>query len=336
MSIKKRKELIVTLLDETARIIEPEIIRYTRTLNRDLQKIIDYGLKPKGNRERPLLVRLSCEAVGGKFVDIVPSAVAVELFHFSTLILDDIFDNAPRRGGVKSVFKAYGTRYAIIIAELINSFAFLALSDLYISLSGCSDRITEAIKLLKTAQRDLYYGQYLDLSFEHRESITEKQYFDMISKTTGFFISCVLQIGAILGSGQKEEIESLSKYGNALGKAFQIRDDIAEIIGDARIIGKQLGGDIKQGKMRLPLIKALSYSKGEDNKYLREIIRNKHNDKVNIMNCIKILIETGAVEYSKKIAHTFSLEAIAHVKSLSNTPAKHGLIAFAEVIGGLW
>lgn len=336
MSLSKDKELILTLLEETARMVDPEIIRYTRTSNSELQKIIDYGLKFKGNRERPLLVRLSCEAVRGKFEDIVPSAVAVELFHFSTLILDDILDNAPRRGGAKSVFKAYGTRYAIIIAELINSFAFLALSDLYISLSGYSDRITETIKLLKTVQRDLYYGQYLDISFEHCEGITGQQYFDMISKTTGFFISCVLQVGAILGGGKKEEIESLSKYGNALGKAFQIRDDIAEIIGDVRIIGKQLGGDIKQGKMRLPLIKALSYSKKQEKKYLREILRNKHIDKVNLMKCIKILIETGAVEYSKKIAHKFSLEAITHIKSLSNTPAKHGLIAFAEVIGGLW
>lgn len=244
-------KLLLSLLAETGEIIDSAIIRYTRVQDTKLQEIINYSLMPKGSRERPFLVRLSCEAIGGNFTDIIPAAVAVELFHFSTLIVDDILDNSPLRGGSKSVFKIYGDKYAIIVAELMNSLAFLALTDLYSTFND-SDRILTVVNVCKETQRDLYYGQYLDLFFEHNKDIKEEQYIDMILKTTASLIKCSLMTGTILGGGNEEDVRILRKYGESLGIAFQIRDDLVEIIEDPEIVGKQLGGDIKQGKMRLP------------------------------------------------------------------------------------
>lgn len=315
---------------ETAEVVDPVITAYTRVADPGLQKILDYALKPEGNRERPLLVRLSCEAVGGNFDRIIPAAVAVELLHFSTLVIDDILDDAPLRGNFKTVQVAYGYKNAIIIAELLNALAFLALYD------NNKYKLLEVIKVFKKTQENLYYGQYLDFSFEHKEGSSENQYFDMISKTTASLIKCSLITGAILCGGNKNQIESLTRYGESLGIAFQIRDDVVEIVGEPKIIGKQLGGDIRQGKMRLPFIKALSCCKKPEREFLIKVAKNKHSDESEVRKTIKILIESGAIEYCKETAGNFCKVAIKYLKPFSNTPAKNALIVFAEIVGFLW
>jgi len=336
LKIEQKKKLLLTLLDTTRFYVEPVIKHYTRLEDPELQRIVDYSLSPKGYRERPLLTKLSCEAVGGKFKDIILGAVAVELFHFSTLVLDDILDNSPLRGGKKTVYKVYGTNYAIIAAEVLNSLAFLALNhDSLISNVG-SSLVIDANNLLKKTYRDVYCGQYLDLSFESVNSTTESQYLDMVSKTTGSLIKCSIVIGAILGGGSKKEINYLDEFGSVIGKAFQIRDDIIEIIGDAQVIGKQLGGDIKQGKMRLPLIRAIySCTKGE-RKFLKDFLKNKKNDEKSIGRCIEIIVESGAIEYSKQIARELSYDSIQYLKHFPDKPSKKALIAFAEIVGAAW
>lgn len=336
MSVAVQQEkLISSLLEESSKKVDPAVIKYTRVLNLQLQEMIDHALRPKGSRERPLLMRLSCEAVGGDFTNIIPAAVAVELLHFSTLVIDDILDEAPLRCNDETVQAAYGYKNAIIIGELLNSFAFLTLMDISND-DNDEHKLLKVIQIFKETQKYLYYGQYLDFSFEHNEDINISQYLDMISKTTASLIKCSLITGAILCGGNKNQIESLAKYGESLGIAFQIRDDVAEIIGDPKVIGKLLGGDIRQGKMRLPFIKALSCSKKPERRFLIKVTKNGFNDESEVRKTIKILIESGAIEYCKEIAGNFSTEAIKHLKPFPNSPAKDALITFSEIIAFLW
>lgn len=335
LNINKSERLIVSLLSETSRMIEPAIVKGTRISDPSLQEKLDHALKPKGDRERALLVRLSCEAVGGKFADIIPAAVAIELFHFSTLIIDDILDDAPLRGNYKTVQAAYGYKNALVVGELLNSLALLVLTGLS-DYDNNGHKLLKVTQLFKETQKNLYEGQYLDLSFEHQEDISKSQYVDMISKTTASLIKCSLITGAILGGGDKSQIESLTKYGESLGIAFQIRDDLVEIIGEPKIIGKQLGGDIRQGKMRLPLIHALSNTKGLEHQFLKKAVRNKSLTKDDTVNCIEILINNGSIEYSKNVINNFCQEAIRQLKPLLDSEAKCALAAFAEVITLSW
>jgi len=332
---RTRKDRILALLDETSEMINPLILTYTRVSNVHLQEMIDHALRPKSYKERPLLIRLSCEVVGGNFDKITPIAVAVELLHFSALVIDDVLDEAPLRSNDKTVQVAYGYKNAVIIGELLNALAFLALIDVS-NYYNDKDKFSKIIKLFKETQRNLYYGQYLDLSFEHNEGVNESQYIDMISKTTASLIKCSLIAGAILDGGNEEQERSLAKYGESLGIAFQIRDDLAEIIGDPEIIGKQLGGDIKQGKMRLPLIHALSNAKKLERHFLREAIQKKKLTQDDITKCIEILINNSSIEYSKKVINDFCREAVEHLKQLPDSQAKDALIAFAEVIALAW
>lgn len=335
LNTDKSEKLVVTLLRETARMVEPAIFHCTRVRDKGLQTIVDHALKPKGQRERPLLVRLSCEAAEGAFEDIIPAAVAIELFHFSTLVIDDILDNSFIRGGKKTIFHRYGPEYAIIVGELLSSLSFQALNDLK-SASNDDHRVASVVGFFAEMHGELYQGQYLDLSFEHDQEVTEKQYFSMVAKTTGSLIRCSLKVGAILGGGNKNEIESLAKFGDDLGVGFQIRDDVADIIGDPQTTGRQPGEDVRQRKMRLPFIKALSCCKRSEKEFLRSVLKKRDISDSDVEKSIEILIESDSIEYAKEAALRLSLKAIKHLESLPPTSAKDGLIAFAEVVGSLW
>jgi len=330
----KKKKKILVLLNETSKVINPLIQKYTRVSDRHLQEIIDHALQPKSYKERSLLVRLSCESIGGDFNKIRHAAVAVELFHLSTLVIDDFLDESPLRSNKKTVQIVYGNKNAVIIGELLNSLAFLALMDISNS-NANKNTIKEVVKLFKETQRNIYYGQYLDLSFEHNENINENHYLNMISKTTASLITCCLKAGSILCGGNKEQIISLARYGDYLGKAFQIRDDLVEIIGDPDLIGKQLGGDIKQGKMRLPLIHALSNSKKLDQRYLINIIKKKKLKNNDLSKCIEILINNNSIEYSKNFIKRLCKEAVLQLR-IHNSHAKNALIDFADMIATSW
>jgi len=143
-------------------------------------------------------------------------------------------------------------------------------------------------------------------------------------------------LGTILGRGNEEDVRILRKYGEALGIAFQIRDDLVEIVEDPEIVGKQLGGDIKQGKMRLPLIHALSNAKKLERSFLKEAIQKNKLTEDDITKCIDILINTNSIEYSKKVINKFCQEAVKYLKPLPNSQAKDVLIDFAKVIALSW
>jgi len=322
---------IESLLHETSELIEAQMHNFAHVSDPMLQEIIAYALKPKGYGERALLLRLACKAVGGDFRDVIPAAIAIELFHFSTLVIDDIFDESPLRGNYETVQSAYGYKNAIIVGEILNCLAFLALSKL-VSHGIDEEKVLRAFRILKEAQEDVYHGQFLDLSFEHSGNVTVEQYIDMISKTTASLTECSLRIGAIFGGGNEEQTKSLAEYGRALGKGLQIRDDIVEIIGDPELIGKQIGADISRGKMRLPMIYALLKSQGQEARFLKELLAKRGIPSFEVRKAINILIKSNAIEYAKEMVHGYSQEAILRLAPLPESQAKRWLKSLAQVI----
>ncbi len=324
------------IFKENSKIIDDEIFKFLNIQKIKIKKIIEFALKPKGHRERPFLMKLACESVGGEYNIILPAAIAVELFHFSTLIIDDFLDESSLRGGVISVYSAHGAKKAVIIGEILNSVAHAAMSELYSNDKIPVNRILKSEETLKETYKELYIGQFLDLDFEYNQNITEKQYMEMISKTTASLIICSLKIGAILGGGNIKEINSISTYGKFLGVAFQIKDDVLEIIGNVRLIGKQLGGDIKQKKMRLPFIMALQLANEKDRNFLLKTFKRKKNNEKSLKKCFEIIKDSGSIDQCKRIIKVNTSEAIESLNSLKTSSAKNGMIAFANVIGDLW
>jgi|GEM_PF-2294245 len=301
-----------------------------------LQRLIDFSLIAHGIHERPFLFKLSCETVGGKYQDYIFCATALEIFHWSTLIIDDILDDSPSRCGVLSVNSNYGSKMAILVGEMLENLAYKSF-DKCIAENRLNElQIKTVYEVFNNIKFQLYLGQFLDLTYENNLDVEENKYYDLIEKTTGSLIEGCTKLGAIFGEGSEIEIDCLAKYGVAIGKAMQIRDDIIDIIGDSDVIGKIIGGDIIQRKMRLPLIKTLERCNEKEKKYISKIISNGIHKSNELEKTIKIIVNSGAIEYSKEMITKYTNEATGFLRSLKNSESKDNLVSFAELINSSW
>ncbi len=234
---------------------------------------IRYVLGSGGKRVRSLLVLLACEAVGGLARAALDAAVAVELLHNFTLIHDNVMDNADMRRGQPTVHKKWNQDVAILSGDEMTAHAYRFL------LQTNSPRVDEILAVFTDAFIRVCEGQGFDKEFERRQDVTVEDYFMMINKKTARMISAAAEIGAVIGNGTAREVGALRRFGEYLGMAFQIKDDLLDIAGDEEKVGKIIGGDIKEGKKTFLLVKALERVRGEDRKLLRKVVPNNGMNK---------------------------------------------------------
>ncbi len=272
-----------------------------------------------GKRTRPLLCLLSCEAVGGKVEDALKTAVAIELIHTFTLVHDDIMDRDELRRGVPSVHKIYGESTAILAGDLLFSKAF----------ELCDSR---TIKILAEASAEICEGQEMDISFENRTDVTEKEYLEMIRKKTAVLIQAATKSGALLGNGTKDEIDKLAEYGLNIGMAFQIHDDVLGVLADEEKLGKPVGSDIVEGKKSLIVIKAIEKLEGKEKDRLLEILNKKGNTRGEINLAVKLFKDSDAIRYCKTNATQFVEMAKKAINELPDSDAKKDLMKIADFV----
>jgi geranylgeranyl diphosphate synthase type II len=203
---------------------------------------IVYFLETPGKKIRPLLTLLCAEAVGGKTSDAFSAAVGIELFHDFTLIHDDIMDRDDMRRGRFTVHKKWGEDSAILVGDMMIGMAFEKM------LACEAQYIQSVLPLFNEALIKVCEGQALDKEFEIRENVSLDDYLDMISKKTAWLFKLSCEIGAILGGGSAEEVETMRQFGNLLGIGFQIQDDLLDYIGEEKTLGKKVGSDLKMHK----------------------------------------------------------------------------------------
>ncbi len=213
--------------------------------------------KGSGKALRPTLCLLACEAAGATIDRAVPAATAVELVHNFSLIHDDIQDDDSERRHRPTVWKLWGKPQAINAGTAMNILANIALTR-----SGrcglTADQCQRMRSILDEATLRLIEGQYLDISFEQRDDVSVEEYLTMIRGKTAALIACSMELGALAGSGDVAATRKLREFGECLGIAFQVRDDILGIWGDPGETGKRQGNDIRRRKKSLPAVCALS------------------------------------------------------------------------------
>jgi geranylgeranyl diphosphate synthase, type I len=215
---------------------------------------LDERAGPRGKRFRPLLCLLSCEAVGGDWRRALPAAAAIEFLHNFSLIHDDIEDHDESRHHRPALWKLRGEPLAINAGD-----AMLALSGL--AALSCPDALFIASSLQETALA-LTEGQYLDMTFESRSSVTAEQYFQMIGLKTGALITFSCVAGAVVGDGADDQVDALRSFGRHFGLAFQLFDDIRGIWAPSQQTGKIAAKDIVNRKKTLPVLMALERARG--------------------------------------------------------------------------
>lgn len=277
-------------------------------------------VKAGGKRLRPAVLLTSAEAVGGSINLAVPAAVAVELMHTFTLVHDDIMDNDPVRRGLPAVHTVWGEAGGILAGDTLYSKAIEIIAE------ADSDpaRLLKAANILSRTCVEVCEGQWLDIDFENRDSVSADQYLEMIEKKTAILFGAAAQIGAIIGGADETVDRAMYDYGRLVGLGFQIYDDVLDLITPEDVLGKRRGSDIFEGKRTLLMIHA-----AERGAIPRAFGQGSGTGE-DIDEAVRVLTDSGSLAYVKDLAVGFVEEGKAKLDILPDTPAKQLLKDIAD------
>lgn len=261
---------------------------------------IRYALQNGGKRIRPHLVLLGCGICGGEAKSAIPAALAVELLHNFTLIHDDIMDSADTRRNQPSVFKKWNSNTAILSGDVLFAHSFEQL-EYY----GKDDRYSKiqylAInKTLQEAVIKICQGQALDMDFEARERVSLDEYLMMIGAKTAALLSCSLKLGALVAQATEKEVDACSSLGYHAGIAFQIQDDLLDAVGNAAKFGKEIGGDIREGKKTWLSIAAFNKASATQQEVLSSVLNKENVSEAEVDSVISLYHDLKIVDDAKQ------------------------------------
>ncbi len=282
-----------------------------------LTEIAMHVIAAGGKRIRPAICILSYKAVGGPSKGIggaIDAAVAVELIHSATLIHDDITDEGEKRRGRVTAYRKYGVHNALVAGDFMFVQGFKYGRFL----------TPDAIRIAAEAYERLAEGEMLQEQWKNDSSIPKDEYISIVNGKTASVFSASAQLGAYHGGGTEDEIEIMGKYGTDVGIAFQIVDDILDIISDENTLGKSVGNDIREGNMTLPLIFAMN--NGVDKKLLESVISRKKKEKPMIARAIEMIRHSGCIDESMKVAERYAKMAVANAMKLKSSLYRDELV----------
>lgn len=213
---------------------------------------IKYVLSLGGKRVRPVLMLLAYNLYKEDPEKIMTQAIALETYHNFTLLHDDLMDNADMRRGHETVHKKWNPNQAILSGDTMLLQAFQRMGQCE------ADRRQQVMDLFTETTLEIGEGQQLDVEFESRNDVAEDEYIEMIRLKTSVLLACALKIGAILGGASEADQENLYCFGEQIGLAFQLQDDLLDVYGDPKVFGKNIGGDITSNKKTYMLINAVN------------------------------------------------------------------------------
>jgi geranylgeranyl diphosphate synthase type I len=311
---------LLPYLESVAQEIDLMIDRYFIDKVGELNKASAHLLAAGGKRLRPAVVMLAADAVKrGSSQDIIQAALALELTHTFTLIHDDIMDEDNLRRGVQTVHTKWDMPTGILAGDVLYARAFE-----FICLAKAQDNAkVRAVSMLARACADICEGQHMDMSFEKRDDVNEYEYMEMVKKKTGVLYAAAAGIGAILGGGNAQQTKTLYNFGLNTGIAFQIQDDLIDLLTPSEKSGKDRASDLREGKQTLIMIKARE--KGIDLlKYRRELTD------ADIDAAITELTDAGVIADVKKVAADLVADSNKHLALLPPTPERQLLMEIGE------
>ncbi len=286
-----------------------------------LDKITHYIIKRKGKQMRPMFVFLTAKALNGKVEEATYTAASlIELSHTASLVHDDVVDDANERRGVFSVNALWKNKIAVLVGD------YLLAQGLLLSVNTSQFGL---LKIVSDAVKEMSEGELLQIEKARKLDITEVVYFQIIRQKTASLIASCCAAGAASVSSDHDVIEKMKKFGELVGMAFQIKDDIFDY-GDDIEIGKPTGNDIRERKMTLPLIYALNNSSKEVKKTLINIVKNHNEDPKSIKRAIELVIAVGGVKYAFERMIELKNEALNLLNELKDSEAKSALISLVE------
>lgn len=288
-----------------------------------LNRITHYIVRRKGKQMRPMFVFLVAKMVSnGKFNErTYRGASVIELIHTATLVHDDVVDDSNKRRGFFSINALWKNKIAVLVGD------FLLSKGLLLSIDNDDFDI---LKLISIAVREMSEGELLQIEKARRLDITEDVYFEIIRQKTATLIAACCGIGAASVGAEKEEVEKMRAFGEYIGIAFQIKDDLFDY-SDAQI-GKPTGIDIKEQKMTLPLIHTLNTCTKKERKWIINSVKNHNTDKKRVKEIIQFVKENNGLEYTITKMHEYKNLALDILKTYPDSEYKESLETMIDYV----
>jgi octaprenyl-diphosphate synthase len=285
-----------------------------------LDKVTQYVVKRKGKQMRPMFVFLTAKMLGEINQVTYDATTLVELLHTATLVHDDVVDDANERRGFFSVNALWKNKIAVLVGDyMLSRILLLSIEKENIAL----------LEVVARAVREMSEGELLQIEKARDLNIDEETYFEVIRKKTASLIATCCEAGAISVQANADQQEKMKKFGELIGLAFQIKDDIFDY-GTGEHIGKPTGIDIREQKMTLPLIYVMNHSPSEIRKELMYIMKNEFDVSARIKRAIQLVIQYGGIQFATHKMEEIAKEALELLESFPDNDAKKSLIGLVH------
>ncbi len=284
-----------------------------------LDKITHYIIRRKGKQMRPMFLFLTAKMLGKVNDKTYDAASLVELLHTASLVHDDVVDDANERRGFFSLNALWKNKIAVLVGD------FMLSRVLLLSIENNNIRLLE---IVARAVREMSEGELLQIEKARRLDITEEIYFDIIRQKTASLIATVCE-SAAASVDREDQAKNMRQFGELVGLAFQIKDDIFDY-GTPGKIGKPTGLDIRERKITLPLIHTLNVCDKATKKELINIIKNHNEDSKYVKRAVELVIKNGGIDYAYKRMIELTEQALIHLKEIPESASKQAIIGLVE------
>jgi octaprenyl-diphosphate synthase len=281
-----------------------------------LNNIMHYIIKRKGKQMRPMFVFLSSKLFGPTNDSTYRAASMIELLHTATLVHDDVVDDSNKRRGFWSINAIWKNKIAVLVGDYLLSKGLLL---------AVENKEYDLLEIMSNSVREMSEGELLQIEKARKLDITEDIYFDIIRQKTATLIASCCAAGANSAKATKEQVEKMRLFGEYTGIAFQIKDDLFDYGSDGEKIGKPTGIDIKEKKMTLPLIFALSKASFLEKRKMINIVKNNNNNTKKVKQVIDFVIASGGLDYAQKAMLNYKEKALNILKEFEQNEANKAL-----------
>ena len=319
---KASLEEIRSIVSEEWSLLDQEIEKQLSSDIELINNISQYIVNSGGKRIRPLIVLLSAKACGASDLDrIVKAAAMIEFIHTATLLHDDVVDNSDSRRGIKTAHQSFGNESTILVGDFLYSRAFQIMVQ--INHMGIMEVMSDATNTIAE-------GEVLQLINSGNPKINKEQYLEVIYRKTGKLFEAAMVVGGLLSNQSQTVLTTLQLFGKELGMAYQIVDDVLDYSSSFEIMGKDVGDDLAEGKVTLPMIYTLERAMPDMQEMIGQAILNK--DSKNADKIIGSIQSTGSITSSVNDAKEKTEFALHSIQSLDNSKYKTALTNLAEII----
>lgn len=313
--IKTLKEITAPIFEDL-KIFESEFREALHSEVRLINTIGKYLLIHKGKHVRPILTILSARITGKPTLQSYQAAAMIELLHVATLVHDDVVDEAEKRRGFLSINRIWKNKVAVLMGDFIFSKVLINLIRL---------KNYDALELLSSTAEQLSTGEILQIEKSLSKSMTEDVYYDMIYQKTASLISTSCELGALTASSKENDRTKMASFGKNLGMAFQIKDDLFDLLGSEKNTGKDMGADVKRNMITLPLIHSYKTMEKSGTRKVKRILRHKVKSNEDVNELTSIIHENGGFDYARNKIEEFSSNALDEISVYPDSIYKDSL-----------